>query len=42
VLSLYGQLAAAMTPGTFVAGEASTLSRWPKRITVRPTSRRTA
>jgi hypothetical protein len=26
VLSLYGQLGAAMTPGTFVAGEASTLS----------------
>ena len=31
VLSLYGQLAAAMTPGTFVAGEAASVAPVPGR-----------
>ena len=32
VLSLYGQLAAAMTPGTFVAGEAASVDAAPRRV----------
>ena len=43
VLSLYGQLAAAMTPGTFVAGEAASVAPLPGRARARRcTCRRTA
>ena len=42
VLSLYGQLAAAMTPGTFVAGEAASVAPLRGETTARCTCRRTA
>ena len=41
VLSLYGQLAAGMTPGTFVAGEAAGVAPLDGRRTARCTCRRT-
>ena len=42
VLSLYGQLAAGMTPGTFIAGEAASIDRSKASTTARCTCLRTA